>query len=212
LADIPGLIEGASEGVGLGHDFLRHIERTKVLVHVVDISDKDPKEAVKAIDAELAAYNPDLLGRPQIIAANKMDLIEESEAKHLLATLYEMENDRQVFPISAATNVGLKELIQAVQQILEDCPEDIIFESEEEEYIEEQEPAITVEKDAEGIYRVEGPGIERILGYTNMVDEKGFAYFQRFMRDKGIIAKLEELGIAEGDTVQMYELEFDYYP
>ena len=217
LADIPGLIEGASSGIGLGHDFLRHIERTKVLIHVVDISSgekpRDARDAVEAINAELVAYNPKLLDRPQIIAANKMDLVLNSE--ELLAPLYELgkELGHQVFPISAAANDGLKELIKAVQEILRDYPEDIIFEAEEEIYDpneEVAEAAITVEKDDEGIYRVEGPGIERILGYTNMIDEKGFAYFQRFMREKGIIAKLEELGITEGDTVQMYEYEFDY--
>ena len=218
LADIPGLIEGASEGIGLGHDFLRHIERTKVLIHVVDAYEPAPEEAINAINKELAAYNPDLLLRPQIIAANKMDLLsylsdEETEAS--LASLYALGKERgwPVFQISAATNSGLTELMQAVSATLAEYPEDIVFE-EEEEIIEEEvtEAAITVEKDAEGLYRVEGPGIERVLGYTNMVDEKGFAFFQRFMRDKGIIAKLEELGIEEGDTVQMYELEFDYYP
>jgi len=218
LADIPGLIEGASEGIGLGHDFLRHVERTKVLIHVVDAagleSDKTPVEAVNAINNELEAYNPDLLKRPQIIAANKMDLLENEDS---LAELKAMakENNWPFFTISAATNSGLGELMRAASEILTEYPEDIIFEEEEEEFVqpEEVEADIIVEKDEEeGIYRVEGPGIERILGYTTMIDEKGFAYFQRFMREKGIIERLEELGITEGDTVQMYELEFDYYP
>jgi len=220
LADIPGLIEGASEGIGLGHDFLRHIERTKVLVHVVDAagleSEKTPVEAVNAINNELRAYNPELLKRPQIIAANKMDLLSPEEAEACLAPLRSLgeEHGWSVFPISAATNSGLKDLMRAVSDILAEYPEDIIFEEEEEEFEipEEVDAAITVEKEEEGLYRVEGPGIERVLGYTNMVDEKGFAYFQRFMREKGIIAQLEALGIVEGDTVQMYELEFDYYP
>ena len=221
LADIPGLIEGASEGIGLGHDFLRHIERTKVLIHVVDAagleSEKAPAEAVNAINDELQAYNPELLKRPQIIAANKMDLLSPEEADAYLEPLYALGKAHgwPVFPISAATNSGLKELMQAVSNTLAEYPDDIIFEVEEEEFVppEEIEAAITVEKDEEeGLYRVEGPGIERILGYTNMNDESGFAYFQRFMREKGIIAQLEALGIAEGDTVQMYEYEFDYYP
>ena len=215
LADIPGLIEGASEGVGLGHDFLRHIERTKVLIHVVDVAARTPVEAINAINSELAAYDPELLKRPQIIAANKMDLIPAEEAESFLAPLYALGKDNgwPVFPISAATNSGLPELIQQVSSILAEYPEDIVFETEEIEESEiEKEPAIIVEKEEEGIFRVEGPGIERVLGYTNMIDEKGFAYFQRFMREKGIIAKLEELGIEEGDTVVMYELEFDYYP
>ena len=220
LADIPGLIEGASEGVGLGHEFLRHIERTKILIHVVDAacleSDKTPVEAINAINAELSAYNPDLLNRPQIIAANKTDLLTQEEVDECLAPLYALgeENGWMVFPISAATNTGLTELIKAVSEKLAEHPGDIIFDAEPEpEVSEDLEAAIVIEKDEqEGVYRVEGPGIERILGYTNMIDEKGFAHFQRFMREKGIIKRLEELGIEEGDTVQMYELEFDYYP
>jgi len=217
LADIPGLIEGASEGIGLGHDFLRHIERTKVLIHVVDVSglesDKSPVEAVNAINAELSAYNAELLKRPQIIAANKMDLLSQEDAEASLAPLREL--GYKVFPISAATNTGLTELMRGVSEILAEYPEDIIFEEEEYEFIIEEEiteASYTIEKEEDGIYRVEGPGVERMLGYTNMADEKGFAYFQRFMRERGIIARLEELGIEEGDTVQMYEYEFDYYP
>ncbi|MCL2400095.1 MAG: GTPase ObgE [Defluviitaleaceae bacterium] len=220
LADIPGLIEGASTGIGLGHDFLRHIERTKVLIHVVDAagleSEKSPEEAVEAINAELAAYNPELLKRPQIIAANKMDLVNPEEQAKYMDPLCKLgkEKDWPVFAISAATNTGLKELLKAVSDTLAKYPEDVIFEPEEEDLDlpNEIEESVTVEKDEEGIYLVEGPGIERLLGYTNMNDEKGFAYFQKFMREKGIIEQLESLGIEEGDTVQMYEFEFDYYP
>ena len=218
LADIPGLIEGASEGIGLGHDFLRHIERTKVLIHVVDAADleneRDPVEAVKAINSELEAYNPELLKRPQIIVANKMDLLTGSEDKIEPLTAFAAENGWPIFAVSAATNKGLSDVMRAVSEILTQYPEDIIFETDEEEFVSEEEieEDIIVEKDEEGLYRVEGPGIERVLGYTTMIDEKGFAYFQRFMREKGIIARLEELGIVEGDTVQMYEYEFDYYP
>jgi len=214
LADIPGLIEGASEGTGLGHDFLRHIERTKVLIHVVDVS-TPPVQAVEAINRELHAYNPELLKRPQIIAANKMDLVEDDSLEELRAMA--QEKDWPVYPISAATNMGLSELMRAVSEVLADYPEDVIFAAEEEitpleNEINDTEVTITIEQDGEGLYRVEGSGIERILGYTNMEDEKGFAFFQRFMREKGIIARLEEMGITEGDTVQMYEYEFDYYP
>ena len=220
LADIPGLIEGASKGIGLGHDFLRHIERTKVLIHLVDVSgmesDRSPAEAVNAINKELAAYNPELLKRPQIIAANKMDLLGPEEAEQALASLQDLGTGQafKIFPISAATNKGLTELMYAVSELLTEYPEDVVFEEEElfEQEAEEAEPFIIVEKDEEGVFRVEGPGIERLLGYTTMIDEKGFAYFQRFMRERGIIARLEELGIIEGDTVQMYEYEFDYYP
>ena len=220
LADIPGLIEGASEGVGLGHDFLRHIERTKLLIHMVDIfpteNEKTPAEAVNAINAELSAYNPELLKRPQIIVANKMDLISAGEAEEVLAPLRTLAESQgwPLHEISAATNSGLQELMKATSEILAAYPDDIIFQEEHEEQEPEEEPesAITIEKDEDGTYRVEGPAIERLLGYTNMTDEKGFAYFQRYLRQKNIISQLEQLGIEEGDTVQMYELEFDYYP
>jgi len=224
LADIPGLVEGASQGIGLGHDFLRHIERTKVLIHMVDAAGMeglaeeggDPAQAVTAINEELRAYNPELLKRPQIIVANKMDLIPPEEAQAQLASLRALAAAQNwpIFAISAASNQGLQPLMQAVSETLAQYPEDIVFNVETEAFIPAQdaEAPITIEKDADGLYRVEGPGIERILGYTNMQDERGFAFFQRFMREKGIIARLEELGIVEGDTVQMYELQFDYYP
>lgn len=216
LADIPGLIEGASEGAGLGHDFLRHIERTKVLIHVVDAARLEddtltPAEAVEKINDELRAFNPALLKRPQIIAANKADLTPSEEHMEELRQ-YAAERGWPVYVISAATDQGLSELMRGVSEVLAHYPEDIIFEPDYETFFEPEylEAAITVEMVRDGYYRVEGPGIERILGYTNMADEKGFAFFQRFMREKGIITRLEELGVREGDTVQLYELEFDY--
>jgi GTP-binding protein len=218
LADIPGLIEGASRGAGLGHDFLRHIERTRVLIHVVDaacIEDEEqtPLEAVKKINAELAAYNPELLKRPQVIAANKADLqIDESNLKELRD--YADEMGWKLYVISAAANNGLGELIAGVADVLDNYPDDITFEPDYEAFFEPEQAdeSITVTKDGEGRYRIEGPGIERILGYTNMADEKGFAFFQRFLKEKGLIKRLEEMGIQENDTVQIYELEFDYLP
>ncbi|MCL1988718.1 MAG: GTPase ObgE [Firmicutes bacterium] len=226
LADIPGLIEGASTGIGLGHDFLRHIERTKVLIHVVDVSaqkmdetELTPLQLVQAINNELELYNPQLLERPQILVANKIDLLSEEEIADCLQSLKTLQTP--IFAISAATNRGLTELMQAVFDTLAEYPSNIIFEPDQIfdlatalqqlEQLNEKEQTITVEKDGD-IYIVEGYGIERILGYTNMNDEKGFAFFQKFLREKGIIAKLEELGIVEGDTVQIYELQFDYYP
>jgi len=218
LADIPGLIEGASEGLGLGFDFLRHIERTRVLVHIVDAARAEedgitPAQAVKMINKELYVYNKELLKRPQIIAANKTDLPAPETYLDELRS-YAEENGWPVFFISAATGQGLNELMREVAKTLSHYPDDIVFEPDYGEYFEAEtiESAITVNPVRDGYYRVEGPGIEKVLGYTNMVDEKGFAFFQRFMREKGIIAKLEELGIKEGDTVQIYEHEFDYIP
>jgi GTP-binding protein len=216
LADIPGLIEGASQGVGLGFDFLRHIERTRVLLHVVDAArledDLTPVEAVEKINAELGAFNPALLERPQIIAANKADLLPNEEYVTELKKFAE-EKGWQVFLISAATNQGIDELMRGISTMLDTAPEISDFEPDYETYFEPEraEEFITVEKVKDGLFRVEGAGIERMLGYTNMADERGFAFFQRFMRERGIIARLEELGIEENDTVQLYELEFDYW-
>jgi GTP-binding protein len=216
LADIPGLIEGASKGVGLGFDFLRHIERTRVLLHVVDAArledDLTPAEAVEKINAELAAFNPTLLERPQIIAANKADLSPDEEYLKELKKLA-AEKNWQVFLISAATNQGIEELMRGIVDVLENAPQIADFEPDYETYFEpeREEEFITVEKIKDGYFRVEGAGIERLLGYTNMADERGFAFFQRYMRERGIIERLEALGIEENDTVQLYEFEFDYW-
>lgn len=216
LADIPGLIEGASKGIGLGFDFLRHIERTRVLLHVVDAArledELTPVEAVEKINAELAAFNPKLLERPQIIAANKSDLpLDEEQIAQLKA--FASEKGWQVQLISAATNLGMEELMHNTAKMLETAPVIEDFEPDYETYFEPErsEEFITVEKIKDGHFRVEGPGIERLLGYTNMADEHGFVFFQRFLRERGIIERLEALGIEENDTVQLYELEFDYW-
>ncbi|MCL2188326.1 MAG: GTPase ObgE [Defluviitaleaceae bacterium] len=225
LADIPGLIEGASQGVGLGFDFLRHIERTRVLIHMVDAARLEapeeaddyglsPVEAVEKINAELGHFNPALLERPQILVANKMDLpVNEGHIEELKA--YAEQHNLPLFFISGATGQGMQELMRGVANALAEAPPIADFEPDYEAHFEPErrEDFITVEKDPEeeGRFIVEGPGIERMLGYTNLADERGFAFFQRFLREKGIIDKLEELGIQENDTVQLYELEFDYW-
>ncbi|WP_304507717.1 GTPase ObgE [Anaerotignum sp.] len=215
LADIPGLVEGASEGVGLGHEFLRHVERTKVFIHVVDaagVEGDDPVESVRKINRELEEYNPELLKRPQVIAANKTDIPEAAENVALLKEVYEKEGYK-VFPISAATNKGLDELLSAVALILKDYPENIIFEEEYEEYDEvavDTEP-FTIEESDEGYFVVTGVGVEKMIGYTNIETEKGFAFFQRYLKEKGIIEALEEKGIQQGDTVRIYDLEFEFW-
>lgn len=218
IADIPGLIEGASEGIGLGHEFLRHIERTKVMIHMVDaasVEGRDPIADIRAINHELEAYDPTLLKKPQVIAANKIDAIYEGENEIIqsLRETFEPEGI-QVYPISAVSGKGVKELLFAVKHLLAEFSEEpIIFEQEffPEEFQIEEEP-FTVEFDAEEeVYVVEGPSIEKMLGYTNIDSEKGFLFFQKFLKRQGIIKELEKLGIEEGDTVRMYGLEFDYY-
>lgn len=218
IADIPGLIEGASEGVGLGHEFLRHIERTKVIIHMVDAASsegRDPIEDIHKINSELRAYNAELADKPQVIAANKIDLIydgdEENPVERLKAEFEPL--GIKVFPISAATKKGLKELLFAVKNILDSLPsEPIVYEREyfPEDMYKPDEP-IEVYKADEHAFVIEGPRVDRMLGYTNLDDEKGFAFFQKFMKEQGIIDRLEELGIEEGDTVYLGDLEFDFY-
>lgn len=215
MADIPGLIEGASEGVGLGHEFLRHVERTKVFIHVVDgaaLEGISPIENIKKINAELEKYKEGLSLRPTVIAVNKMDLPEAEENLELIKKEYEPKGIT-VFPISAATNTGLDDLLQKVADILKEYPEDVIFEEEYEEYdeLEPDNEPFTITQLSEDYYIVEGVGVEKMIGYTNIDTEKGFAFFQKYLRDKGIVDALTEKGIKEGDTVKIYDLEFEFY-
>lgn len=219
MADIPGLIEGASQGVGLGHAFLRHIERTKVLVHVVDaasVEGRDPVEDIRTITEELLAYNPGLLERPQVIAANKMDAAgtpeEADEILNRLRKEFEPQGI-QVFSISAASGQGVKELLWHIHKLLgtvDTTP--VVFEKEfEVQYAGDKNLPYTVSRADDGAYVVEGPRIEKMLGYTNLDSEKGFEFFQKFLKNTGILDDLEKEGIQDGDTVRMYGLEFDYY-
>lgn len=220
IADIPGLIEGASDGVGLGLDFLRHIERTKVIIHMVDaasVEGRDPIADIYAINKELNAYNPEIASRPQVIAANKIDAIWDSENDPVEIIRQEFEPQGiKVFPISAVSGQGLKKLMYHVKSILDTMDnKPVVFEQEffpEDMFIRENLP-FTVEKstEEENTYLVEGPRIEKMLGYTNLDSEKGFAFFQRFLKDTGILDELEKAGIQEGDTVRMYGLTFEYY-
>ena len=219
IADIPGLIEGASEGVGLGHEFLRHIERTRVIIHMVDAAGtegRNPIEDIYTINKELEAYNVDIAHRPQVIAANKIDAIYEGAEDPIAALKAEFEpKGIKVFPISGVTGQGLNELLYAVKGMLDEIDEPpIVFESEinpDEMFISGNEPFEVYYDEDENEYVVEGPRIEKMLGYTNLESEKGFAFFQRFMKENEILDKLEELNIKEGDTVRMYGLKFDYY-
>lgn len=218
MADIPGLIEGASQGVGLGYDFLRHIERTKVLIHVVDAAStegRDPVEDIRSICHELEAYNPELLKRPQLIAANKIDsiFVEDGGEDPVERLKREFEPEIPVYPISGVTGQGIRELLYAVYdklQTVDQAP--VIFEKEfDTNALRNAENLPYTVEVVDGVYVVEGPRIEKMLGYTNLESEKGFVFFQNFLRENGILEKLEELGIQEGDTVRMYGLEFDYY-
>lgn len=220
IADIPGLIEGASEGVGLGHEFLRHVERTRVMIHVVDAAStegRDPIDDIYKINKELEAYNPEIAKRPQVIAANKVDCIWDEENDPIAKLKAEFEpQGYKVYPISAVSGQGVKELLYHVKEMLDSLPQEkIVFEQEffpEDVLIQENLP-FTVERLPEDpeIFVVEGPKIEKMLGYTNLDSEKGFAFFQKFLKDGGILEALEEAGIEEGNTVRMYGFDFDYY-
>ncbi len=222
MADIPGLIEGASEGAGLGYEFLRHIERCRMLIHLVDAAGtegRDPVEDIYTINGELKKYNVNLEKLPQVIAANKVDLIfpEEGAEDPVERIRKEFEpKGIRVFPISAATGKGIKELLYYVQNRLDEIPKNT------ELYTQEFDPEVMIPEDSlpytvtkseteDHTYIVEGPKIEKMLGYTNLDSEKGFQFFQKFLKDSGILGDLEKAGIQDGDTVRMYGLHFDYY-
>ena len=225
MADIPGLIEGAADGAGLGHEFLAHLERTRILIHVVDAAGsegRDPIEDIMAINRELARYKIDLSSRRQIVAANKCDLIQPSEdedgsQRDPVAEIraYCEPLGIEVYPISAATGQGVRDLLYHCSSVLEELPSELItYEQEydpEVELAEETEP-YTVTYDAKTKeYLVEGPRIERMLGYTNLETEKGFVFFQKFLVDNGIIDELKRLGCKEGDTVRLYGHGFEFF-
>ena len=220
IADIPGLIEGASDGIGLGYEFLRHIERTKVLIHVVDAAGtegRDPVDDIHKINNELHTYNPELANRPQVIAANKTDMIYDGAAENpveLIQAAFEPQGIK-VFGISALSGKGISDLLYYVQNLLDQMEDEpTVFAPEyfpEEMLIIGNDPYTVIYDEAADEYVVEGPRIEKMLGYTNLEAEKGFVFFQRFMKETGVLASLEELGIKEGATVRMYGLRFEYY-
>lgn len=214
LADIPGLIEGAHEGVGLGHDFLRHIERTKVLIHVLDVSGlegRDPIDDFHKINNELKLYNEKLFKRPQIIAANKMDLPEARENYDRVAK-YMTEQGHEIYPISAATGDGLPALMQRAARLLAEYVEEPEEIEEAKVYEAKPEDAFTIKRDEDGAFVVEGAGIEKLVAMTRFGDEEGLRRFQAIWRKLGIDEELRSRGIQEGDTVRIRDMEFEFRP
>ncbi len=214
MADIPGLIEGASEGIGLGHEFLRHVERCRLIVHVVDVSGyegRDPKEDFETINRELENFNEALAAQEQIVVANKADMATEEQIEEFRQ--YIEAKGLKFFVLSAATHQGVEPLVHAISQKLETLPPikrfevDYIPEPLELSEDEKWKFDITVE---DGIYVVEADWLIRVFGMINLEDEEDLAYFQRILRSSGIIDKLEEMGIQEGDTVSILNFEFDY--
>jgi GTP-binding protein len=220
VADIPGLIEGASEGAGLGHEFLRHIERTRMMIHVVDAAStegRDPLEDIELIDNELARYNADITKKPQVIAANKIDMLPDGEDAEIIQKIREKYEPQgvKVFAISTLTGKGVKELLYYVSRTLSEIKEKpVVFEQEyfPEEALRAADEAFEVFYDQEEAeYVIEGPKIEKMLGYTNIESEKGFQFFQNFMKDNGILDELRAMGVKDGDTVYVYGHAFDFY-
>jgi GTP-binding protein len=213
LADIPGLIEGAAEGAGLGHNFLRHIERTRLLIHVLDISGsegRDPLDDYDLINNELYQYSEKLALRPQIIAANKSELPGAEENLERLREMLSDEN-AQIFSISAVAHKGLTELMRAVKKKLDALPgEDPLSGETEEEFTPEEELSYSVEKLEDGLYIVDGTWVDRFIMTINFGDSESLKYFQRVLREKGIIDRLREIGAKDGDTVRFGEIEFDF--
>ena len=212
LADIPGLIEGASEGIGLGHDFLKHVERTSVLVHVLDVSgseDRDPINDFYKINQELKDYNEKLETKPQIIAANKMDIPTSLEELERLREEFEPKG-YTIYPVSAATGEGINELKFGIWELLSNT--EIVTETYDEEYIEyrEEEETIIVRKE-DDIYIVEGTFIERLLGSVYFDDVDSLRFFQDTLRKRGIIEELEKLGVQEGDSIFIMDNEFEFF-
>ncbi|TFE01037.1 GTPase ObgE [Jeotgalibacillus salarius] len=217
MADLPGLIEGAHEGVGLGHQFLRHIERTRVIVHVVDMSaleGRDPYDDYMTINNELNEYNLRLSERPQVVVANKMDMPEAEE--NLKKFKEQIGEDVQVFPVSAISRQGLKELLYTVADLVESTPEFPLQEAEKDEtinrvlYKHQEEAKFEITRDPDGSFVITGDSLERLFKMTDFSREESIRRFSRQMRGMGIDDALREKGAKNGDTVKIIEFEFDF--
>ncbi len=215
-ADIPGIIEGAAEGAGLGHDFLRHIDRCRLLIHVVDVSGmsgRDPIDDIEKINSELAEYSEDLANRPQIIAANKFDMSEEGEFDKNAFEEYTKNNGYDLIYISALTGMNVKELVHKTATKLKDLPPLTIYEADytpEDEFTSDKSGHDILIKNVNGTYFVEADWIYKLMGSINFDDYESLMYFQKVLKNAGVFEKLEAKGVKDGDTVSMYDFEFDF--
>ena len=215
MADIPGIIEGASDGAGLGHDFLRHIDRCRLLVHLVDVSGsegRDPVADFDAINAELAQYSPDLAKRPQIVCANKTDILAPDSdnltrlRQHVEALGYPL------LELSAAAHQGTRELVKKVAEMLSTLPPVTVYEPEyvPKPPVVDTSAPLDIQRADDGTWLVEGPWLQRLMGNINFADYESRMYFDKTLRQSGLFQRLEEMGIRDGDTVSMYDFEFEY--
>jgi len=214
LADIPGIIEGASEGTGLGIQFLRHIERTRVLLHVIDVSGsegRDPVEDFNIINEELKKYSEKLATRKQIIAANKIDIAQDENLYLELEKLSKKEG-LEIYKISAATGEGIKELFVRVSEVLKTLPKENIFEADEKVVytLPEEEEQFNIQYE-NGEYVVTGPAIEKLMGRVNMEDNESMYFFQKSLNSLGVDDRLKSMGVKEGDTVRFIDYELEWY-
>ncbi|AJD31254.1 MULTISPECIES: GTPase ObgE [Clostridium] len=213
IADIPGIIEGASEGVGLGLDFLRHVERTRVLIHVIDISSvegRDPYEDFLKINEELKRYSVKLYDRPQIIAANKSDMLFDEEKFEEFKTKIEKLGYNKVFKISAATKQGVDDLMKEAARLLSTIPVTELEISAEDRFVEEEKRFTYSIRKEHNTYIVEGSFVDRLLNAVNVNDPDDLRYFHKVLKNKGVMEELMKMGIEDGDVVRLNDFEFDF--
>jgi GTP-binding protein len=214
MADIPGIIEGAADGLGLGHDFLRHIDRCRLLVHIVDVSgseDRDPVEDFEKINAELAQYSPDLASRPMIVAANKLDLIPEGSDNLTRLKEYVTAQGYEFYEISAATHQGTRQLMQTVAGKLSQLPPVTVYEPEYVKPLAEAGDSSELKiEQYDDLWVISGQWLERLMNDVFFADYESRMYFDRQLRQSGLIDRLEAMGIQDGDIVSIYDWEFEY--
>ena len=215
IADIPGIIEGASKGIGLGIQFLRHVERTRLLLHVIDVSEtegRSPKEDFYIINKELKEYSEKLSKRKQIIVANKIDAVQDERRVKELEEVAKKEN-MELYKISAATGQGVPELMRRISEVLKGLPKEELVEAEEKVVytLQEDDKGFEIIKEDDDVYVVTGAKVERLIGRVNMSDNESMHYFEKSLREIGIEAELKKMGIKEGDTVKFLDWEFEWY-
>jgi GTP-binding protein len=213
MADIPGIIEGAADGAGLGHDFLRHVDRCRLLIHVVDVSGsegRDPIEDFEAINAELKQYSPELASRKMIVAANKVDILEDREMLDKLRAHVEAQG-MEFFEMSAAAHQGTRELMKKAAEELAQLPPVVVYESTYVERMPEVETSTEVSIERyDDTWVIEAPWLERLISNVNFSDYESRNWFDRKLRESGLFDKLESMGIQDGEIVSLYDLEFEY--